>query len=492
MDKKHRWLVHPRSFFELVIAGFSLVALPLIIALVTGAFFINKLTDQSQEAVYRAVQSTQASRQIIEQIGAMERYIRQYFVLGDQTLFEAYFDRHQAYKEIELQLQTLLHDANLKNRLDTLSQLEDSLFQKLKGATTLEEARQVDAVEFINLTKIAQALLKDSSQVIDSEMSIMRDISEQASRIIFWELLAVIPGAVIFIVVFVVLLSRPIRQIDMAIKQLGAGDFGQEIKVSGPRDLEYLGERLDWLRARLKYLEEKKNKFLHYVSHELKTPLTAIREGAELLSEGVTGPLSEGQRDVTDILKKNSINLQKMIEKLLSFNMPGQAQLSSGMSAVLLQHVVETVLADHKPVIMAKHIDVKVKCEHIVLTGDEEQLRVIVDNLISNALKYTPKEGRITVQLRTNDNNEVLFEVTDSGPGIDPAEKDLIFEAFYRGSAGGKGLIKGSGLGLSIVKEFVQAHKGQIEVMDVPGEKGAHFRVSLPVRQPEKELAWAI
>ncbi|MDH5230016.1 MAG: histidine kinase, partial [Gammaproteobacteria bacterium] len=315
MKWKNRSIGHPKSFFELVIAGFSLVALPLIIAFITGAFFVDKLTRQSEESVYRAVQATQNTRVLLRQIAGMERSIRQYFVLGDPLFYESYLSRHEAYEKTAIELEPLLLDLNLKDRLNILNQLEINLYQRLNKSNKSPKSLNVDAQEFIALTEAAQALLRDSNAVIDAEMTMMQNISRQARNIIFWELLAVIPGVIIFIVVFVVLLSRPIRQIDMAIKKIGAGDFDEEVKVTGPRDLEYLGERINWLRTRLKYLEEKKSKFLHYVSHELKTPLTAVRESAELLSEGVTGPLSSHQKEVTDILKKNSIDLQKMIEK---------------------------------------------------------------------------------------------------------------------------------------------------------------------------------
>ncbi|MDH5693348.1 MAG: HAMP domain-containing protein, partial [Gammaproteobacteria bacterium] len=286
MDRKQLWFAHPRSFFELVIAGFSLVSLPLIVALVTGAFFVDKLTNQSQEAVYRAVKATQLSRALLEHIGAMERSIRQYFVLGDAQSIQIYLERHERYRQTSGELRPLLLTHTLIDRLSTIDGVELNLFSRLQGITTSNQKDKTNVQEFISLTEMAQSLLQDTNDLIDSEMAIMGDISEQARNIIFWEIMGVVPGAIIFTVVFIVLLSRPIRQIDNAIKKIGDGDLAEEIQVSGPRDLEYLGERLNWLRNRLKYLEEKKAKFLHYVSHELKTPLTAVREGAQLMSEG--------------------------------------------------------------------------------------------------------------------------------------------------------------------------------------------------------------
>lgn len=486
VDKKSRPFTHPRSFFELIIAGFSLVALPLIVALVTGAFYVDRLTNQSQEAVYRAVQSTQMSRTLVEDISTMERHIRQYLVLRDQQLLGLYKERHEVYQETAANLESMLHDHALKQRLFMLNEMEHQAYKNFM----VNKRDGMDANEFIALTEAAQVLLQDSNLLIESEMAIMHEMSEQARRIIYWEVLAVIPGAVIFIIVFVILLSRPVRQIDAAIRRLGAGEFDTQIEVSGPRDIEYLGERLEWLRLRLKYLEEKKVKFLHYVSHELKTPLTSIRESADLLSEGVIGPLTKHQQEVTGILKKSSVNLQKMIEKLLNFNLPGQANLASGSSEVNMSNLIETVIADHKAVVITKQLGLEIKCNDVVFHGDEEQLRAVIDNLLSNAIKYTPEGGNIELSLGTV-GDKLILDVTDTGPGIAEKEREKVFEAFYRGDSAGKGLIRGSGLGLSIVREFVETHNGTIEVIG-DETKGAHFRVVLPMREDEEELAWAV
>lgn len=491
MEKKHRWFNHPMSYFQLVIAGFSLVSLPLIVALITGAFYVDRLTSQSQEAVYRAVQGTQTSRILLEQITTMERYVRQFLVLKDSLLLESYEERHRYYVDTSVNLMPLLLDDNLRSRLLMLNRLENELYRRLMDNKLVDKGTQVNAEELIALTELAKLILHDSSLLIDSEMEIMHHMSEQAQEIIYWELLAVVPGAVIFTVIFVILLSRPVRQIEGAITRLGDGEFDEEIKVNGPRDIEYLGQRLDWLRLRLKYLEEKKVKFLHYVSHDLKTPLTAIRESAELLSEEVIGPLTKQQKEVSQILKNSSVNLQKMIEKLLSFNMPGAADFSMGMTSVDLRGLVDTVLADHKPVILAKQLKVSKSCEKINYPGDQEQLRTVIDNLVSNAIKYTPESGEINIKL-WSDADKVLFDVSDTGPGIHPNEREKVFEAFYRTPHSEKEQIQGSGLGLSIVREFVESHKGDIEVLD-DSMKGAHFRVSLPQRAKEEEgLAWAV
>jgi len=108
---------------------------------------------------------------------------------------------------------------------------------------------------------------------------------------------------------------------------------------------------------------------------------------------------------------------------------------------------------------------------------------VILDNLLSNAIKYSPDRALISIKLY-KDQGDAVFEVLDEGPGIPPSEREKIFEAFYRGADAPIAAIKGSGLGLSIVKEYVQLHKGAIEVLDGPG---AHFRIRFPRKKADTE-----
>src|SRR5205814_7781267 len=142
-------------------------------------------------------------------------------------------------------------------------------------------------------------------------------------------------------------IARPISEIDAAIRQLGGADFSRPIAVRGPEDLRYLGRRLDWLRRRLDEFETQKNRFLRHVSHELKTPLTALREGTELLHDQVAGPLAPPQRQVVSIMRDNSIKLQRLIEELLDYQRALHAAASLEMQPVQLDRLVGDAAQPH-------------------------------------------------------------------------------------------------------------------------------------------------
>ncbi len=165
--------------------------------------------------------------------------------------------------------------------------------------------------------------------------------------------------------------------------------------VSGPQDLEYLGERLEWLRQKLLDLEEQKNRFLRQMSHELKTPLTAVREGSQLLAEEVVGKLTPQQREIAEILRHNSIELQKQIEALLNYGASQFHKVALDLKPVSLERVVSRVAGDQRLALRSRDLKLDVSGPQVLVTADAEMLRVTLDNLVSNAIKFSPPGGTI-------------------------------------------------------------------------------------------------
>ena len=283
----------------------------------------------------------------------------------------------------------------------------------------------------------------------------------------------------LLVTVFTFLLMRPIRAIDSAISQLGKGTFSKPIGVRGPTDLVNLGRQLEWLRMRLLELAQERNRFLRHMSHELKTPLASIREGTELLMDGAVGELDSAQREVTTILRDNGIKLQQLIENLLSFSAWQARHSGLEISEFRLRPLIKSALETHQLTLLAQRVHLDLKVQDVELRADRAKLKLILDNLLSNALKYSPRGGTIFIHAHA-DKDLLVLDVADTGPGITKEERGAIFEAFYSGRAPTAGHLKGTGIGLSVVSEFVQAHGGSVEILDgvFPG---AHFRIRLPL-----------
>ena len=469
---------YPRSFPRLLAVGFTLVALPLVIALVNNAISVDRLANRSQNAVYQAAQATQASRRLSQLIGALERTARQIMIFDDRSLLDAYVANRRQFEQAVAEMSRLPLETGQQSALDEIVSGEAAIFAALSGSVP-KGAQLKSAVErFVKLADRAQAIVASSNAQIDREVEAMRATADQAQRITFWQLLALIPVVVFLVIGFSILITRPIRQVDAAIRRLGAGQFRVPITVSGPQDLEQLGERLDWMRRELLDLEEQKNRFLRQVSHELKTPLTALREGAELLSEEAVGKLTAEQREIAEILRHNSVELQKLIEDLLSFGASQFRKVTVDLEPVEIRRIVERVAADQRLAARARGLTLDVSAEDVMLPADPEKLRIALDNLVSNAIKFSPEGASIKIASQL-DGDTLELDVIDQGPGIPPAERARIFDPFYQGRHAGAGPVRGTGIGLSVVKEYVFAHGGSVEVLD--SRQGAHMRIRLPM-----------
>lgn len=476
----------PKSFVTLLLIGFGVALAPLMLALLNAEWALGRLSRQGASAVYRSVGATQGSRILLEKIIALERRARQYEVLGDPHLLDEAALTHNEIQQTLAQLLSLPLEEGHKNQMAELQKRENEIFAALNNSAKGSAEQKAALVGFTPLNELASSIHNESRDLIFREVETMRQATAQAQKELFWQGAALVPLTLVVLVVFIPLLSKPVRQIDQAIHRLGAGDFEAEVQVSGPADLQFLGARLDWLRSQLAEAERTKDKFVAQVSHELKTPLASIREGAELLADGVAGPLTPQQQEISAILCKSSLQLQKLIENLLSFSKSQSSISPIYLMDLPLAELIQEVLADHQAVLLKKGVRVKLQLQSLVCRGDRERLRTVVDNLISNAAKYTPQGGLLQVRLKQDAGNVVL-EVADSGPGVPTGEREQIFAPFFQGSRAAVGPVKGTGLGLSIAREFVAAHGGRIELIE-GGLRGARFRVTLP-QAPAKELS---
>jgi two-component system sensor histidine kinase GlrK len=477
-------LRYPRSFLKLLLLGFGLVSLPLVLALLNASAYVDRLTTQTQAAVDQAAEAARASRVLMEQVTAMERLARQYLILGDAALLADYAKVRRGFKQTASDMSLLPLDEPQLRELNRTIEAEQALFAQLGRKQDKGSGRGRLIAGYVELSGLANNVLEQSNLLIDREVENMGEAARRTQRSLLWQLAASIPLGILIAVVFAFLIAKPIRQLDHAIRQLGGAEFATGIRVHGPADLEYLGERLEWLRQRLVELEAQKTKFLHHVSHELKTPLTALREGSELLADGSSGALNRQQSEIAEILRHNSLQLQHLIEGLLGYQQALDSINRLEFRSIDLSAIARQVVEAHKLAAAARSVGFLLRTEPAVLTADADKLRVVIDNLVSNAINYSPEGGTISLVVRA-EGDKVVLDVGDAGPGIAAEDRERVFDWFFQGKLGHQGRIKSSGLGLAIAREFVLAHRGSIEVI-AERSPGAHFRVSLPASRVQE------
>jgi two-component system sensor histidine kinase GlrK len=475
-----RFNFRPRSLTGLILLGFVIVALPALLGTISAAIEMRNLSAASERLVVNGVAATRYTQALVRQVSSLERTVRLYQIIPRPALLDTFRQNRDLLNKTLADFAALPGDA--AERADAIERMRDSI-ARISLAVDSKSASQITRTlrEFTDLSRDAGKLSNLASAQTDRELKQLQAETDNARRRLYGQSLALIPVTIALIVMFAMFLARPIRQIDAAISNIGHGRLTEPVTVQGPTDLKALGRQLEWLRVRLQEIAEERNKFLRHMSHELKTPLANIREGTELLLEGAVGSLGAEQREVTGILRDNSLRLQRLIENLLSYSewQARRSELELGEIRVL--PLVRSAIETYQLPINSRGLRLDLRVPDLTLTADRDKLKLILDNLISNAVKFTPDGGTITLRAGYDgEGRHLLLDVADTGPGIPADERPRIFEAFYQGATPQGGLVRGTGIGLSVVQEFVHAHGGSIEIVD--GEfAGAHFRVCLPL-----------
>jgi PAS domain S-box-containing protein len=250
-------------------------------------------------------------------------------------------------------------------------------------------------------------------------------------------------------------------------------------------DAEAAQQALAEQNERLRELDRLKDEFISLVSHELRTPLTSIRGYLELLLDGGAGDLTEDQSRFLAVVDRNSKRLMHLVGDLLFLAQIEAGKLALELGELALDGVVAEAVEAAKPIADDRGIALRASLEPApTMLGDRGRLAQVLDNLVSNALKFTTEGGSVDVRMSANEDQAVI-EVVDTGIGIAPEEQEHLFERFFRSSEATERAIPGTGLGLTIAKAIVERHEGTIEVESAAGE-GTTMRVRLPLRAPSR------
>ncbi|TWX68710.1 HAMP domain-containing histidine kinase [Colwellia demingiae] len=484
-------LLNKISIKKLTLIGFTFVAMPLVMALLFGANKASELAKQSTTAIYNVAQLTQLNSKLDDTIAKLERSASQFVVLKDDELL-AVFSRHQkTLKDIIQETSAKQQDKVLKERLTSLQaesyRIKELMLSDDVSAFSLEQIQQ----EFKPLQLINEQLEKRSAFVVNQQVLDIQHTTEEISNSIL-ERLYIIPITLLIAGVFIILITKPLKRLTDKIQLLEQGSFEQEINLHGPAEVREIADALENMRQRLHALELQKSSFIRHISHELKTPLAAIREGTELIYDNSVGPLNEDQQEICDIIRVSVNRLQRLIEDLLEFNIVLDSTSLYGLDKISLSELISDACNVRKLDIKSKNLTLKCNNSPYFIYSNSKQLSVILDNILSNAIKYSPVNGSITITYSSS-KECITINIIDQGPGIEPSLSEKVFDAFYQGKAPINSQIKGSGLWLTIVKELLLRLNGNIKItqakkISAANESGACVTITLPNTQTDNEL----
>lgn len=461
------------SFRQGMLLGFAVIVLLLGGAALQSWLVLERLVEQARQTSEQALALNAEIQELGERTIDLERSARQYLLLDD-PVFRQRFDEH------------LKQSLALVDRLDALA--GESMNSLLGGWRMVAGALRSGLEQKVGKAELApllarlvelNGLVKESGQrwIEAQNKRVLRDLDANRRQLGLQIALA-LGGALLAALAMGWWLVRPLRQLEQGIGRLGANRFDAVVEVGGPVDLRRLGKRLDWLRLRLAELEADRERALRHVSHELKTPLTALKEGIALLREEVPGPLAGNQGEVVDILQHNVAALQLQIESLLSLNAAAFEARRLNVTRVDPGKLLGEVVQRRELHIQSRQLQVQIETPsgmHAQLDG--EKMAVVLDNLLSNAIDFSPEGGVIRLVARRGE-QAWYFECIDQGPGVALEDAQRIFDPFFQGQRPAPTMRRGSGVGLSIVRELVRAMGGSVCLLaDGPG---AHFQVELP------------
>ncbi len=463
------------SFQQLLLFAFLLITALLVAVALRSVFQFDAFITQSRDAAARALTLSGAAQGLAERSAAMERAARQSLVLNDAVLRRRFSDTARDARGV---LDRLADNGLAAAPLDDWRRQLGVIEGLLGGPpdTALQREQQL-ALQFRELDQVNTQIAQQVQLAIETQNRELAGRIEGIRQRLMRQVLAASALAVVLALAFGVWLARPFKRLERAIVGLGENRLHEPIDIRGPADVRRVAQQLDWLRLRLTELDADKARFLRHVSHELKTPLAALREGVSLLEDGVMGPLTAGQREVAQILQQNTLALQGQIEALLRFNAAAFEARQLQREQVELLPLLEEQVEAQRLQWQAQELDVRVEGEPLAVTIDAAKFGMALANLLSNAIRYSPRGG--TVRLAVSSAPGVArIDVADEGPGIPPAERDRIFEPFFRGGQQPEHAVRGTGIGLSIVQEYIAAHGGSVALL--PGGPGARFRIELP------------
>ena len=316
-------------------------------------------------------------------------------------------------------------------------------------------------------------------------------IRRETTMILLASLLLVGAGTVAAFVLQQAILG-PAERMTAAIRHLRRGDYSARVQAQTHDELQLLAEEFNAMASAIESHERElasvnealqkanriKDEFSAAMSHELKTPLHAIRASAQLLLEGIDGPITGAQRKDLELLLAASDHLLHLIEAILRYSALEAGESLPQISEVDAASVVEQARQNVEHLARSKGLPITTSANgRATVRADETMLRQILINLLHNAIKYTD-EGQIFVTTSVQD-GQVLFAVADTGRGIPPGDADEVFEPFRRAGDAARREIDGIGLGLAVVKRYVELHGGRIWFESPPGS-GTTFYFTLP------------
>lgn len=342
----------------------------------------------------------------------------------------------------------------------------------------LEKIFTRNSVEVDGIVGVARYINKEALDQLRNHIAYLKDLGDQIMAWTWWALAVGLSVGLIVPILIYSSVTRDLKRIKGGIKHIADGDFTYRINLETRDELGMLADSFNNMALRLKKLDDMKSEFISVVSHELKTPLTSMKEAASLLLEGLAGSLSDRQKRLVEIMEQGIRRLLHTVSELLDMSRIESGMVRLNKESCDMNAVMASFISEMKPIADAGSVKISVdyagqECE---IMADRNKILQVLTNLTHNAIKYSPEGSMVEIRVKNSDGC-IITEVEDHGKGIPEEDLPRIFEKFYQSRyTRGHG---GIGLGLAISRGIVDAHGGKMYAQSVVG-KGSIFAFSLP------------
>ena len=454
------WLPSLRAQWVL---GALIAILPLLGAMAYALNVMDHHNRAQRHLVVISAKVAEISASILDQAKDLERVSRQYQVLQDERIRQLFLQKTHDFRLQLKNMQQAVPHSGVQNSLEELNEL----VARTETALTDDNGAPDSSAQYKTLQDKTREITIETRSWVQGQL----DQLENQYRESQWHLVVMgswaLPGTFILVWLVSVLVLRPVYQLSTAVQRMGQGELGAHVQISGSSEIASLGENLRWMQQQLLSLESQKQAFLQQITHELKTPLAAIMEAGSLLADEVPGSLNNSQQKVLVILRENANSLQTLIQQLLDYNSVVK-DAAQQRQVEELQCFITDKLQDLFGLANARNVNLVLHGESLTLEIDIVRVSMILRNLVSNAVQLTASGKSVKVEWGAHaDNGCWWLKVIDHGPGIAKDEMDKLFLPFYQGRVKRQGSLKGSGIGLAIVKECCDFLNADIHVENI-------------------------
>lgn len=484
------------TIFKRLALGYLLILL-FVIAL--GVYATSKLEQLSQ--MTHSINSTDneiitLANRLRDSIISQRGFEKKYIVSKDIDFYMQFLEgKKYIQKDLE-QIAEIKHTMGETGLIDearesyenySLKVQEEVLLIRIKKAYPQERYEKEKEDLIYAITNTLEKVIGTAEAAVEEKIEMSAKIGSQASRVAAGITIVSVLMAILIAFFNARTVSRPISLLIKETREIAMGKFEKHLTIKSPSEINELGNAFNHMRDRLRELDDMKADLISNISHELKTPLAVIREAVGLQLDSIAAGSVEKQSRLINIIEEECERLINSVNKILELSRMEAGMMDYQMEKCFLSHLIEMSVSKVRPIAERKDISLVIDIDDKLPHGyaDAEKIAGVLDNLLGNALKFTPEKGNVSVRayfkeektlgnFPDNKNRFIEISISDTGPGIPGESINGIFDKFKKLDK------RGTGLGLHIAKQIVTAHGGDIWVKS-ERQKGSTFFFTVPV-----------